>query len=175
MCSCRRGATSGDAPRAQHSGRILTTHRLIDSSTHRHDHSVWERQPSRSHSPSPQCQSRSRSPSPRLTATALELLAQPSAQSPTAPVLEPQLQPWSLGALEALARGPLSDPGPNLRQSIVGNLPWATEGPILSRKPLKTEGFMGFLTSHQPLTLQKTLKCLEKHGFSGKYWNQKIF
>ena len=25
VCSCRRGPTSGDAPRAQHSGRILTT------------------------------------------------------------------------------------------------------------------------------------------------------
>ena len=90
-------------------------------------------------------------------------------------ILEPQLQPWSLGALEPLARGPLSDPGPNLRQSIFGNLPWAPEGPLLSRKPLKTKGFMGFLTSHQPLTLQKTLKCLERHGFSGNHWNQKIF
>ena len=97
----------------------------------------------------------SHSPSPCLTATALELFAQPSVQSPTAPPREPQLQPCSLGALEPLARGPLSDPGPNLRQSIFGNLPWAPEGSILSRKPLKSGGFIGFLSSNQFLTLQK--------------------
>ena len=112
----------------------------------------------------------SHSPSPCLTATALELLAQPSVQSPTAPPREPQLQPCSLGALEPLARGPLSYPGPNLRQSTLGPRRLNPQ-----QKTFKTESFMGFLTSHQPLTLQKTLKGNEKQRFSGNYWNQKIF
>ena len=146
----RCAAAAGGPPPGMHRGHNIAVVFSRCSANHRHDHSVWERQL--------QPQPRSHSPSPRLTATALELLAKPSAQSPTAPVLEPQLQPWSLGALEPLARGPLSDPGPNLRQSTLGNLPCAPEGPILSRKPIKNEGFYGFSALPQPKTLQKTLK-----------------
>ena len=118
VCSCRRGATSGDAPRAQHSGRILTTQ--CDSSTR----SFSLGAPTAAPVPEPQSQPSAHSHSPGVIGPALG----PVAHSPTSRARAAAVQPWSPGTLGQ--RPPLGPgaqsaaiyPGPQKAQSSAENL-----------------------------------------------------
>ena len=128
----RCAAAAGGPPPGMHRGHNIAVVFSRRSANHRHDHSVWERQL--------QPQPRSHSPSPRLTATALELLAQPSAQSqpsahsPSSRATAPALEPSSPGALGQ--RPPLG-PGAQFAAIYFGQSTLCPRGPNPEQKTHK--------------------------------------